>query len=69
MPQMIHPTTTWQTMPSSQVKDEFEVATDLFYFTKGRVPHTPGETAGPSTTLRSGPTACRGRRDDNFVSL
>jgi len=31
--QMIHPTTTWQTMPTSQVKDDFEVATDLFYIT------------------------------------
>ena len=27
----------------------------------------PGRTAGPSTALRSGSTAGRDRRDDNFV--
>jgi aminopeptidase N len=31
--QMIHPTTTWQTMPTALAKDDFEVATDLFYIT------------------------------------
>ena len=31
--QMIRPTTTWQTMPTSLTKDEFAVATDLFYIT------------------------------------
>jgi len=29
--QIIHPTTDWQTMPTSLKKDEFEVATDLYY--------------------------------------
>ena len=29
--QMIHPTTSWQTMPTALGKDKFEVATDLFY--------------------------------------
>jgi hypothetical protein len=27
----IHPTTVWQTMPTSLTKDQFEVATDLYY--------------------------------------
>jgi aminopeptidase N len=31
--QTIYPTTTWQTMPASLAKDEFDVATDLFYIT------------------------------------
>jgi aminopeptidase N len=31
--QMIHPTTSWQTMPANQAKDEFDAATDLFYIT------------------------------------
>ncbi len=31
--QTIHPTTTWQTMPTTLKKDEFAVATDLFYIT------------------------------------
>jgi hypothetical protein len=31
--QMIHPTTTWQTMPTNQAKDQFDVATDLYYIT------------------------------------
>jgi hypothetical protein len=30
---MIHPTTTWQTMPTALTRDEFAVATDLFYIT------------------------------------
>ena len=29
--QIIHATTDWQTMPTSLKKDEFEVATDLYY--------------------------------------
>jgi len=29
----IHPTTAWQTMPTALAKDDFEVATDLFYIT------------------------------------
>ena len=29
--QIIHPTTRWQTMPTSLKRDEFEVATDLYY--------------------------------------
>ena len=29
--QIIHPTTEWQTMPTTQNKDDFEVATDLYY--------------------------------------
>jgi len=31
--QRIHPTTAWQTMPTDLAKDDFEVATDLFYIT------------------------------------
>ena len=31
--QRIHPTTTWQTMPATLAKDDFDVATDLFYIT------------------------------------
>jgi hypothetical protein len=31
--QRIHPTTSWQTMPANQAKDEFDAATDLFYIT------------------------------------
>ena len=29
--QMIHPTTEWQTMQTQLGKDQFEVATDLYY--------------------------------------
>jgi hypothetical protein len=29
--QKIQPTTTWQTMPTQLDKDQFEVATDLYY--------------------------------------
>ena len=31
--QMIHPTTSWQTMPTTLTKEGFEVATDLYYIT------------------------------------
>ena len=31
--QLITPTTEWQTMPTTLKKDEFEVATDLYYVT------------------------------------
>jgi predicted metalloprotease with PDZ domain len=31
--QMIHPTTSWQTMATNLGKDRFEVATDLYYIT------------------------------------
>jgi hypothetical protein len=29
--QIIHPTTDWQTMPTSLKENEFEVATDLYF--------------------------------------
>jgi len=29
--QIIHPTTDWQSTPTSLSKDEFDVATDLYY--------------------------------------
>ena len=34
--QTIRPTTEWQTMPTSLPKDEFEVATDLYFITVDR---------------------------------
>jgi aminopeptidase N len=32
----IHPTTAWQTMPTALAKEDFEVATDLFYITANK---------------------------------
>jgi hypothetical protein len=34
--QIIRPTTEWQTMPTSLKKDDFDVATDLYYINVDR---------------------------------